>query len=115
MMHCCTRSQMLRADRTRLGQSHLAHGCAASLHLCRRDQSVPEGVSNPQVMRHRFGDKGFNTCVLEEHDARWFLDVGRTKDWRYLTLTSTSKTASEVRQCALSYSEKLSVCKENES
>ena len=46
-------------------------------------------------MLHRIAKTGPDTCILEEHDPRWFVDVGRTKDWRYLTLTSTSKTASE--------------------
>ena len=67
-------------------------------HCCSFD-----GLSHrvPQVMLHRVAKSGPDTCLLEERDPQWFLDVGRSKDWQYLTLTSTSKTASEVRRSPL--------------
>lgn len=34
--------------------------------------------------------------LLEEADPRFFLSLGRTKDWRFLLLSSNSKTSSEV-------------------
>ena len=68
-------------------------------------------MCNLQVMLHGLACRGHDICLLEEQDTRWFLDVGRTKDWRYLTLTSTSKTASEVKaifqgHAIFAYSEK---------
>ena len=45
----------------------------------------------------RAGGAGAGEVVWEEQDERFFLEIGRTKDWAHLTLNANSKTASEVR------------------
>ncbi|KAL6784085.1 hypothetical protein ACKKBG_A04735 [Auxenochlorella protothecoides x Auxenochlorella symbiontica] len=36
-------------------------------------------------------------CICEEPDAAFWLDIGKTKDWRYLVVSSNAKRSSEVR------------------
>ncbi len=59
--------------------------------------TVPDETMRPaSVMRHRVGtDPATDVCIFAEADARYFLDVGRTKDRRFLTLTAESKRTSE--------------------
>ncbi|CAL8468479.1 g8019 [Coccomyxa elongata] len=37
-----------------------------------------------------------DTCIMEELDEQFYVHVGRTKDYRYLTISANSKTSSEV-------------------
>ncbi len=51
-----------------------------------------------KVMLHKLGEHTDNDiCIMEELDERFYLHVGRTKDYRFLTLNANSKTSSEVR------------------
>ncbi|KAI3438624.1 hypothetical protein D9Q98_001046 [Chlorella vulgaris] len=43
------------------------------------------------------GDGGALTCIYQEADERFFVELGRTKDWAFLTLNCNSKSSSEVR------------------
>lgn len=38
----------------------------------------------------------FNRCIYQEDDDRFFVDVGQTKDRRFVTINSNSRTSSEV-------------------
>ncbi|XP_046847304.1 prolyl endopeptidase-like [Xenia sp. Carnegie-2017] len=50
-----------------------------------------------KVWRHRIGtDLSSDELVFTETDPRFFVDVSSTKDGRYVTINSTSKTTSEV-------------------
>ena len=42
------------------------------------------------------GGSSARTTLYEDRDERFFVELGRTKDWSWLTLNSNSKTASEV-------------------
>ncbi len=59
--------------------------------------TVPDETMRPaSVMRHRVGtDPSEDVRIFTEPDARYFLDVGRTKGRRYLTIASESKNTSE--------------------
>jgi oligopeptidase B len=44
-----------------------------------------------RLWRHRLGDAGPHTLVLEEPDELFWLDLGKTRDDRYLVVSSASK------------------------
>jgi oligopeptidase B len=50
-----------------------------------------------KLWRHVRGDTGPDTLVLEEEDELFDLGIGKTRDDRYLVLTSESKDSSEQR------------------
>ncbi len=54
-------------------------------------------VSVVKVMLREMGHQtSKDICLMEELDEQFFLHVGRTKDYRYLTISANSKTSSEV-------------------
>ncbi|CAB3999080.1 Prolyl endopeptidase-like [Paramuricea clavata] len=51
-----------------------------------------------KVWKHEIGqDTSKDELIFEENDARFFVDVSCTKDGRFVTINSSSKTTSEVR------------------
>jgi protease II len=40
-----------------------------------------------------------DALLFHEPDAKHFITLTRTKDWRYILINSTSKLSSEVRTC----------------
>ena len=50
-----------------------------------------------RLWRHRLGQTGPDAMLFEEKDALFNLEIGRTADGRYLTVTSNAKNTSEVR------------------
>eukprot|EP01104_Vermistella_antarctica_P021342 TRINITY_DN958_c0_g2_i1.p1 TRINITY_DN958_c0_g2~~TRINITY_DN958_c0_g2_i1.p1 ORF type:complete len:973 (-),score=211.69 TRINITY_DN958_c0_g2_i1:620-3538(-) len=61
--------------------------------------TVPDELHRPyKAMRHTFGTSiERDVCLYEETDPAFYLDVGRTKDHKFLVISSNSKTTSEVR------------------
>jgi oligopeptidase B len=49
-----------------------------------------------RLWRHRLGDAGPHTLVLEEPDELFWLDLGKTRDDRYLVVSSASKDTTAV-------------------
>lgn len=47
-----------------------------------------------RLMKRTFGEKE-DVLIKEEKDERYFIDICRTKDWKYILLNSFSKTTSE--------------------
>ncbi|XP_028845881.1 prolyl endopeptidase-like [Denticeps clupeoides] len=59
--------------------------------------SKQEGLKCHSVHRLDFNDSNIHsTLVYEEHDPEFFVEVGRSRDGRLLTLNCTSKSCSEV-------------------
>lgn len=55
------------------------------------------GVSALKVMLREMGHQmGKDSCLMEELDEQFYVHVGRTKDYQYLTINANSKTSSEV-------------------
>ncbi len=48
-----------------------------------------------RIFQRRLDSSTGNKLVLEDNDASRFVDVARTKDWRFITLNVNSKTSSE--------------------
>jgi protease II len=48
-----------------------------------------------KIFQRRLDSSTGNKLVLEDNDASRFVDVARTKDWRFITLNVNSKTSSE--------------------
>ncbi|KAL6046344.1 Prolyl endopeptidase [Balamuthia mandrillaris] len=61
--------------------------------------TVPDQLRRPwRVYRHRLGtDTSEDQLIYEEPDHAFFVDVGKTKDKKFVSITSNSKTTSEVR------------------
>ena len=50
-----------------------------------------------QLWRHRLGQSGADALLFDEKDELFNLEIGRTADGRYLTVSSSAKNTSEVR------------------
>lgn len=55
-----------------------------------------------QVYCRRQGRPAEDVLLFEEGDAKHFITLTRTKDWRYVLINSTAKLSSEVSQRAAS-------------
>ena len=60
--------------------------------------TVPDDLNRPfQVRRHELGtDPAADPVVAEEHDARFELEVGASRDGRWVVISAASRTSSEV-------------------
>jgi len=60
--------------------------------------TVPDDLKRPyKVMRHCITEHyRLDEMLYEEHDPSFFVDIRRTKDKKFLTINSNSKTSSEV-------------------
>lgn len=58
----------------------------------------PDRLKRPsKIYRHTIGTpRSQDTLIFEEADDQFFLDIARTKDRRYMTINSNSKTTSEL-------------------
>jgi hypothetical protein len=61
-----------------------------------RQQVVQPGAAGQQRQRQRLQAAAGRELLLEERDASRHLQLGRTKDWRYVTINSNSKLSCEV-------------------
>ncbi|XP_049850808.1 protease 2-like isoform X2 [Schistocerca gregaria] len=60
--------------------------------------SVPDEMRRPyRIYRRYLHGKVEDELIHEELDDKFFLDISRTKDWKYIIINSNSKITSEVR------------------
>lgn len=61
------------------------------------EDELKSWISALKVMLHKVGERTEeDVCLMEEPDEQFYLHVGRTKDYKFLTLNANSKTSSEV-------------------
>eukprot|EP01135_Chromosphaera_perkinsii_P002243 Nk52_evm29s221 gene=Nk52_evmTU29s221 len=93
----------LRGKTTKMG--HLVEGIpnAVSVEWASDGKTLFYTVANSlkrpfRIYRHTLGEPPSNDeLVYEETDDRYIVDVSRTKDKKFVTLNSNSRTSSEVR------------------